>query len=126
MQLEFEITNQQLQRKDKTIIVNETVNHVTCQFTFKTSEWQGVTKYAIFKSEAKNNVCMELGTECVVTCNVPGKALKGDFFRVTTFGIIDDERITTTEKTVLLDRSGFTCNLEPADPNESGDIFSST
>lgn len=126
MQLTFEIDNQQLTRKDENIIVNDTVNFVTCQFTFKTSEWQGVTKYAIFKSEAKNNVCMELGTESVVTCTVPGKALRGDFFRVTCFGIIDDERITTTEKTILLDRSGFTCNLEPADQNESGDIFSST
>lgn len=124
MQLEFEITNQQLQRKDKTIIVNETVNHVTCQFTFKTTDWQGVTKYAIFKNETHKGVCVELGDTCVCECNVPGKVMKHDFFRVTLFGIKDDERITTNEKTILLDRSGFTCDLEPADPNESGDIFS--
>ena len=126
MQLQFEINNQQLERKDTNIIVNQTVNHVECQFEFKTSEWTGADKYAIFTDECEKSYCLDLGTTNIVTCNVPGKALEKDFFRVTVFAINNDERITTTEKTVLLDRSGFVSEFEPVDPDESGDIFSST
>ena len=124
MQLEFEIENQQLNRKDDQIIVNGTVKYVECSFEFITSEWEGVAKYAIFKNETHQNFCIPLGDECNCTCTVSGKVLKGDFFRVTVFGIINDERITTTERTVLLVRSGFTCNFESVG-EESGDIFSS-
>lgn len=126
MQLEYEITNQKLERKDKNIIVNGTVKYVTCTFTFKTSDWTGADKYAIFKTECQGNICVPLGSTCTATVNVPGKALMSDFFRLTIFGINDDERITTNELVILLDRSGFTAEFEPADPDESGDIFSST
>ena len=125
MELEFEITNQQLTRKDDNILVNQTVKYVTCTFTFKTTEWQGADKYVIFKSEHWENYCINLGNECSGTCNVPGKVLAGDFFRMTVFGIDGDERITTTEATLLLLRSGFTADLNAYDDSESGDIFSS-
>ena len=124
MELEFEISKQKLIRKDTTEIVNQSVKYVTCEFTFKTSEWQGADKYAIFKSEDKKNYCIPLGSECTGTCNVPGKVLEHDFFRLTIFGILNDERITTTEQTIILIRSGFTSELHPYDSDESGDIFS--
>ena len=124
MELEFEICKQKLTRKDKNEIVNQTVKYVTCDFTFKTPEWQGAEKYVIFKSEKGENYCINLGTECTCTCNVPGKVLEGDFFRLTIFCIDGDERITTTEATLLLLRSGFTDNLNAYDESESGDIFS--
>ena len=126
MELLFDITNQKLERKDEQIIVNGTVKYLTCTFTFKTSDWTGADKYAIFKTECQGNICVNLGNQNSATVNVPGKALTSDFFRITIFGINNDERITTNEKVVLLDRSGFTTDLEPADPDESGDIFSPT
>ena len=126
MELRYEITNQKLERKDSNLIVNGTVKYVECSFTFTSADWTGADKYAIFKTECQGNICVPLGTSNTATVNVPGKALTDDFFRVTVFGINDDERITTNELVVLLHRSGFTAEFEPADPDESGDIFSST
>lgn len=124
MELEFEISGQKLTRKDKNKIVNQTVKYITSVFSFKTAEWQGVDKYVIFKSEKGDNYCISLGTECDVQCNVPGRVLEHDYFRMTIFGIAGDERITTTEITLVLLRSGFTTDLNAYDEDESGDIFS--
>ena len=127
MQLEFQVDNQKLIRKDTTEIVNQTVKDLCCEINFKSGTgWDSIDKYVIFKSETGKNYCVPLGNaDEDIYIHVPGKVLEGDFFRMTIFGIDEDRRITTTESTILLIRSGFTTDLQPYDSNESGDIFSS-
>ena len=124
MELEFEITNQAIERTDnEKLVVNESANYVDCSFTFKTSEWQNISKYALFKNEKDKAFCVELGTGCSNSVKLPYEVLQGDFFRVTVFGLGDGYRITTTQITVMTDRSGFTAEIyEPE--GYDGDIFS--
>ena len=123
MELEFEIKNQKLNRIGKTEIANYSVNYIVCDFTFKTTDWQNVEKYVLFKSEKGKVFCYSLGTGCTGTCAVPAKVMEHDFFKMTVFGVDGDERITTNELTLKLVRSGFTGDFEPYDPEESGDVF---
>lgn len=124
MELEFSVKGQVISRTDnEDPIVNETANYIDSVFTFTTSEWNGLDKYALFKAEKGKAYCVELGSGCTGTVKVPYEVLQGDFFRVTVFGLSGTYRVTTTELTVFMDRSGFTDDLlAPVEYN--GDIFS--
>ena len=124
MELEFEISNQSLVRTDSVGVVNQSVNYLSCVFTFKTTDWSGFNKYVLFKSESGENYCYSLGTECEVECTVPAKVLEHDLFRLTLFGLKDEERITTNLVTVKLVRSGFSTSIQSYDGDGTGDIFS--
>ena len=124
MELEFEISNQSLVRTDSVGVVNQSVNYLSCVFTFKTTDWSNANKYALFKSESGENYCYSLGSECEVECTVPAKVLEHDLFRLTLFGLKDEERITTNLVTVKLVRSGFSTSIQSYEGDGTGDIFS--
>ena len=124
MELEFEVSNQSLVRTDSVGVVNQSVNYLSCVFTFKTTDWSGFNKYVLFKSESGENYCYSLGTECEVECTVPAKVLEHDLFRLTLFGLKDEERITTNLVTVKLVRSGFSTSIQSYEGDGTGDIFS--
>ena len=124
MELEFEVNNQSLVRTDTVGVVNQSVNYLSCVFSFKTSDWSGFEKYVIFKSESGADYCYSLGTSCEVDCTVPGKVLEHDLFRLTLFGLKDEERITTNLVTVKLVRSGFSTSIQSYEGDGTGDIFS--
>ena len=124
MELEFNIKNQKLTRTDENeLILNESANYMEATFTFTTSEWTDIDKYALFKAENGKAYCVELGTTCTKTVKIPYEVLKADFFQITIFGLGEDYRITTTETTIQLDRSGFTEEIYAPEPYD-GDIFS--
>ena len=63
MELEFCVKGQVISRTDnEDPIVNETANYIDAEFTFTTSEWNGLDKYALFKAEKGKAYCVELGT----------------------------------------------------------------
>lgn len=124
MELEFSITNQVITRTDtEQAIINESANYMDATFTFTTSEWQGITKYVLFKNPTGKAYCVELGTTCSNTVKIPYEVLQADYFIITIFGLGDGYRITTTEIPVHMIRSGFTDKISAPEPYD-GDIFS--
>ena len=121
MDLYFEINNQLLSQtgKEKPILVNKSRNYITCNFTFKTSEWEGLNKFAIFKNEDDEAYEVYLGTSCQCDCVIPSKALTGDYFLVSLYG---GNLITTDERRVVLLKAGYTKDISPVQDYDT-DIF---
>ncbi len=119
MIIKFEINNQIMKRLDDKVIVNKCKDYVSCNFLFKTPEWQNVEKFAIFKNSANEAYLVQLGTESDCTCTPPSDVLKGNYFKVSVYG---GDRITTDEKTIALVPSGYTTQIKIPE-NEDIDIF---
>lgn len=124
MELRFSIENQSLKRLDKNVIVNKTREYVTLIFSFLTEDWENVNKNVILRDEDEKNYQFNIGTNCQGTLTVPEKVLYGGFFKVSVFGIVEDTRITTDVRTVVLSPSGYTTNISPIGEDEySPDVF---
>lgn len=124
MELRFSIENQSLKRLDKNVIVNKTREYVTLIFSFLTEDWENVNKNVILRDEDEKNYQFNIGTNCQGTLTVPEKVLYGGFFKVSVFGIVEDTRITTDVRTVVLSPSGYTTNISPIGEEEySPDVF---
>lgn len=124
MELRFNIENQSLKRLDKNVIVNKTKEYVTLIFSFLTEDWENVNKNVILRDEDEKNYQFNIGTNCQGTLTVPEKVLYGGFFKVSVFGIVEDTRITTDVRTVVLSPSGYTTNISPIGEEEySPDVF---
>jgi len=119
MELQFEINNQIIQRTDTEKPVQLSRNYLQCYFDFKSAEWDGVDKFAIFRNENNKSYTCHLGTENVCECTAPVNALTGSFFRVSVYG---GDLITSNIETVLLLKSGYTTNISPDTPH-SKDVF---
>lgn len=120
MDLNFEINNQMLLRKDENILVNKSKNYVFCNFRFKTEEWTNKEKFAIFKDSWGKSYVSYLGTNCNCRCVVPAEALKGTNFKVSVYG---GDLITSSELTILLVPSGYTTRISPTAEPMSRDVF---
>ena len=119
MILNFEINQQIIERTESNILVNKSKNYVECNFKFKTNEWTGIEKFAIFKDSWGDPYRVHLGDECESTVIVPEAALKGTYFKVSVYG---GDRITTDEKTIPLIPSGYTLKVKPPEGSDV-DIF---
>lgn len=119
MDLNFEINNQILTRTDENILlVNKSRNYIQCNFSFQTSEWNGLNKFVIFKNEEGKAYEYWLGNSCECNCIIPSPVLSGDFFLISIYG---GDRITTDEKRVVLIRSGYTSDISSI--TDEKDIF---
>ena len=117
--LNFEITNQIIERLDKNVLVNKSQNYVKCCFNFITSDWDDLEKFAIFKDAWGHSYISSLGPTKTCECHVPNDALKGTNFKVSVYG---GDLITSNELIILLIPSGYTTNISL--PKEHGkDIF---
>lgn len=126
MNLDFIVKNQILSRNDEKVIANKSKNYLVCNFSFLSEDWRGIEKFAIFKDENSSAYNVNLGTSCKCSCTPPSDVLSGDFFRITVYGCYEGNLITTTEKTVAMLDSGYTCNIQsPCDNGEDvfGQIF---
>lgn len=92
--------------------VSDSVNYLAAIFEFD-EEWTGYTKTAVF-ADKKNSYAIMLGDDN--KCVIPYEVLQGKYFTVSVFGLKEDVRITATELTIPLDKSGFDRNTldEPA------------
>lgn len=119
IELNFTVENQLLNRIGSKVIVNKSKNLI-CNFSFKTDEWLGIDKFAIFKDDEDVAYNIYLGTDCDCSCTIPNDVLNGDLFKISVYG---GNLITTTEKTVILLSSGYTTDIQPV--NDTGvDVFS--
>ena len=124
IELEFVIQNQSLKRCDKNVLVNKTREYISLSFSFLTEDWEDVSKHVILQDEEGKNYQFNLGTSSECGLTVPEVVLYGGFFKVSLYGVIDDTRITTDVRTVVLSPSGYTTDLSPAGEEDySIDVF---
>jgi len=118
--LNFQIEKQILTRTDGNVIVNKSKNYLKCIFTFKSDEWDYITKFAIFKDSWGHAHKIFLGREDVCECMVPNGVLRGTNFKVSVYA---GDLITTNELNVILIPSGYTTNFTSPEGFDEKDVF---
>lgn len=104
MKIYFSINKLVLTRDDDNIITSFSKNLIKCAFKCK-NKWIDIYKYALFTDISNKQYIVDLGIGRYVSCVIPEEVLKGNYFTVSVFG---DDRLTTTQETVLIKQSGFT------------------
>ena len=108
MELEFNITNQSLKRIDNSQPADLSNEYLTCKFNFKSDDWSGFGKFAIFRVGEMSYRELIIEDECVV----PFDVLKHNKFLLTVYGVKDDIRITTNYLWVHLNASAFVTDYD--------------
>ena len=108
MELEFNISNQSLKRIDNSQPADLSNEYLTCRFNFKSDDWSGFGKFAIFRVGEMSYRELIIEDECVV----PFDVLKHNKFLLTVYGVKDDIRITTNYLWVHLNASAFVTNYD--------------
>ena len=95
MQIEVEVKGQRIKRINSPGAVEDTLNYLTCHFTFDGSEWENTIKTAYFKNRATEKIYSSLIADDG-TCTVPWESLtdKG-FVEFSAAGERENYRITT-------------------------------
>ena len=95
MQIEVKVQGQKIERLNSPGAVEDTLNYLTCHFTFDGSEWKNTIKTAYFKNRATEKIYSSLIADDG-TCTVPWESLtdKG-FVEFSAAGERENYRITT-------------------------------
>lgn len=95
MQIEVEVKGQRIKRLNSPGSVEDTLNYLTCHFTFDGEEWDNTVKTAYFQNPASGEKYPKILADDG-TCTVPWEALtdKG-FVRFSVAGERENYRITT-------------------------------
>ena len=105
MDLTFDISNQTVTRTDTCNVVNLSQEYLYLVFTFKTTDWNNLSKYCLFKDKTGTYYKKHISTDTVL---VPAKCLLDDYFTFTVYGLGDDDlRVTTNEIKVYTGFSGY-------------------
>lgn len=95
MQIEVNVTGQKIERLNSPGSVEDTLNYLTCHFTFDGEEWDNTVKTAHFQNYATKKIYSALLTEGN-TCVVPWEALTDQgFVKFSVAGERENYRITT-------------------------------
>ena len=70
MQIEVKVQGQKIERLNSPGAVEDTLNYLTCHFTFDGSEWENTIKTAYFKNRATEKIYSSLIADDG-TCTVP-------------------------------------------------------
>jgi len=108
MKINFTINKQQLVRNDDQILASYSRNFIWCVFRCM-DPWCDVYKMALFEDVKGKKYIVDLGFGEKVQCKIPSDVLKGNYFLVSVFG---DDRLTTTQETILVEPSGFSNAVE--------------
>ena len=100
--LHFVVNNQIITRTDTFVPVRNSRNYLYAEFEFKTEDWAGVSKIALFHNEGNEQISILLGE--TNTCLIPAEALAGSSFTVS---VIAGDMITANAVTVKLYESGY-------------------
>ena len=74
MQIEVEVKGQRIKRINSPGSVEDTLNYLTCYFTFDGEEWDNTVKTAYFRNPASGKTYPQMLAEDN-TCTVPWEAL---------------------------------------------------
>ena len=95
MQIEVEVKGQRIKRINSPGSVEDTLNYLTCYFTFDGEEWDNTAKTAYFRNPASGKIYSQILAEDN-TCTVPWEALTDQgFVKFSVSGERENYRITT-------------------------------
>lgn len=114
--LEFSVENQKLNRIDLFTAASDSKEYLKVFFDFRTDDWDGYTKAAIFKND-KGAYTVPLDENNAAT--IPEISLTESYINISVFGILNNVRITTNETRVLLKQSGYVEGETPPEPPQS-------
>ena len=105
MDLEFDVSNMVVKRTDQCKIADYSNEYLRLVFTFKSSDWNGLSKFVLFKGvDGVYKVPCANGTVIV-----PHEVLTDDYFQFSLYGSgTGNVRVTTNEYKVPLAESGYT------------------
>ena len=116
--LEFSVVNQKLTRIDMFYSVRDSKDYLTASFDFRTDDWAGMTKTAVFNIGDKDGSTYTLLMDGN-TVKLPEACLKSSFVNISVFGVADGVRITTNVVRVELKSSGYAEGETPPEPSET-------
>lgn len=111
--INLSVTDQKITYENEQYIVTDSQNYISAQFEFS-SEWDGMTKTAVFKG-AGGSYCVLLRDD---VCTVPHEALVSGF-SVSVFGVLDNVRLTTDSVYITAVKSGFEEGQAPSEPTKT-------
>lgn len=91
-----------------------------CNFTFNTTEWEGIHKFVIFKDGWDNPHHIHLGKDDTFHVQIPNNILEGTNFKVSVYG---GDLITTNEVNVILIPSGYTSIFHLPNHEKDKEVF---
>ena len=91
MNLTFDVSNQTVTRTDSCNVVNLSQEYLYLVFTFKTTDWNSLSKYCLFKDKKGAYYKKHISTDTVL---VPAKCLLDDYFTFTVYCLGDDDLST--------------------------------
>lgn len=109
MQLQLDVAEQTLRLVSKQNIVADSLNYLTCKFTFS-SEWDGLGKTAVFISPTDAIYTVILKDD---ECEVPWEVIQSPSFQISVYG---GDRITANLITVNVSPSGYMEGDTPQEP----------
>ena len=117
MELQFQVTRQTIKRTDGCSAVADSVNYLTAEFNFESSDWDNTTKTATFRSGVSvYTVILDANGKCVV----PWELIKAGKLKVSVYGDGANEyRITADTVDIPIYASGFSEGEESQHPTPS-------
>lgn len=107
MDIECNVNNQVLSIGSSNTLANFSENYLILSFTFKTEDWNNLSKFALFFTPDRITRVAMVEDEVIV----PADLLQDDKLVFSVYGVNDDQdgvRITTNKVILFLNDSGFT------------------
>lgn len=117
MELEFHVVKQSIKRTDGNAPVSESVNYLTAEFNFDSSDWDNTVKTATFRSGVDvYTVLLDESNKCLV----PWEVVRAGKLKVSVYGDGANEyRITADTVEVPVYASGYSEGEESQHPTPS-------
>ena len=114
MELEFHVVKQSIKRTDGNAPVSDSVNYLTAEFNFDSSDWDNTTKTATFRNNGRvYTVILDASNKCTV----PWEIISNGKMKVSVYGDgANDYRITADAVEVSILASGFSEGEESQQP----------
>lgn len=114
MELEFHVVKQSIKRTDGNAPVSDSVNYLTAEFNFDSSDWDNTTKTATFRNNGTvYTVILDANGKCVV----PWEIIENGKMKVSVYGDgANDYRITADTVEVAILASGYSEGEESQQP----------
>jgi len=106
MELQFQVTKQNIKRTDGQTPVSDSVKYLSAAFNFDSSDWDNTTKTATFRSGSDVYTAL---LDANGKCLVPWELIRAGKLKVSVYGDgANDYRITADSVDVTIFASGYT------------------
>ena len=114
MDICFDVTNQTVERSDKSKIVNWSDDYLRLSFDFKTDDWSDCTKFILI-FDGEDVYRFALTDDKFI---VPEELLTGVKFLFSIYGVNNTYRITTPKVLLRLREAGYSSDVKELDVDE--------